>query len=374
MPDAAPTRPLSLETDVPAEHRVTAAGSRYDIGRRHGECRRAAIHAFLGDRTTRLGAVLGPEATAAAFAAAIDAHAAVIEARLPAIAEEIAGLADGAGIGRREAYLLQLRRELAGYRSVRPGGDCTTFGRLIRPGPAPGGAVLGQTVDLNGDMAPELCVLDLTPSDTGRRVLMASFTGLLGYLGMNDRGLAVGLSLVLAGRWRPGIPGYMAIRHLLDGAATVEEALDLLAALPLASSRALTVTDGRRLVTVEYVLDERVVFEGEEQVHANHFLHDGFAERDELNPFAATSSRRRFEACAAMLRELRPDARADVYLDRMAAAPIGVPAPDDIRREWTVASVVMRPDRGEMTLRRGMSMTERPAAPPPMPAAAVAQA
>ncbi|MEQ8967435.1 MAG: C45 family peptidase [Azospirillaceae bacterium] len=354
-------RPLSLDTDVPPARRVTAAGSRFEIGRSHGESQRAAIRAFLDDRTARLGAVLGRATTLEDVAGSIEAHAAVAEAHLPAIAEEVAGLAEGAGIDRREAWLLQLRRELTGYRSVRAraGGDCTTFGRLIPAGPGPEGAVIGQTVDLNGDMAPELTVLDLTPRDTGRRVLMASFTGLLGYLGMNDRGLAVGLSLVLAGQWRPGIPGYMAIRHLLDAASTVDEALDALAALPLASSRALTITDGRRLVTVEHVLDERVVLEGDCQVHTNHFLHDGFAERDELNPFALTSSRRRFDACAAMLRDLPVHAGAEAYLARMAEPPIDVSAPDDIRREWTVATAILRPDRGEMTLRRGHAMADR---------------
>lgn len=342
------SRPLHLHCSLGRHRRIHASGTRYDIGRQHGEAHRAEIRRFLDDRLTRIGAILGRPVDLPDFSATIAEHATVIEDRLPALSEELRGLAAGAGISMDEAYLLQLRRELVGYRSVRPAGDCTTFGRM-----AGGATVLGQTVDLNGDMASELTVMELEPTDTGRRLALVSFTGLLGYLGMNDRGLAIGLNLVLAGAWRPGIPGYMAIRHLLDEATSVDDCIRRLAALPLASSRALTIADGTRLVTVEYVLDEMVVFEGDELVHANHFLHPDFVDRDELNPFARTSSMRRQVACAAALVALPVEADAETYLDVLAAPPVHVPPNGDIKRECTAACVVMRPDLGTMHVRQG---------------------
>lgn len=342
------SRPPQLHSSLGRHRRIRASGGRYDIGRRHGEAQRAEIRRFLDDRLTRIGAILGRPVDLPDFSAAVAAHAAVARDRLPALAEELRGLADGAGISMEEAWLLQLRRELVGYRSVRAAGDCTTFAR--RSG---GVTVLGQTIDLNGDMAAELTVMELEPADTGRRLALVSFTGLLGYLGMNDRGLAIGLNLVLAGDWRPGIPGYMAIRHLLDEAACVDDCIRRLKGLPLASSRALTIADQERLVTVEYVLDEMVVFEGVELVHANHFLHPRFAGRDELNPFARTSSLRRQAACAAALTALPAGAGPDAYLDILAAPPVHVPPNGDVRRECTAACVVMRPDLGTMHVRQG---------------------
>ena len=72
-------------------------------------------------------------------------------------------------------------------------------------------------------------MLDIGRADHGRRSLLLSFGGLLGYLGINSDGLAIGLNLVLGGDWGPGIPPYLAIRHLLDSAGSVAEALELLA-------------------------------------------------------------------------------------------------------------------------------------------------
>lgn len=344
--DSAPRRhALALFTNLPNERRLRLSGSRYQIGYGHGVAHRVRIQRFLADRLTRLTALVSAE-KASRFPALVPEYMRVIEATLPETAEELRGLAAGAAITLEDAYLLQLRREFTGYQSVRAHGDCTTFARL-----AAGRTVLGQTIDLNGDMAPEMTVMEVEHS-AGRRVLLVSFTGLLGYLGMNDHGLCICLNLVLAGEWRSGIPGYMAIRHLLDEASTVEECLALLRRLPLASSRSLTISDGTRLVTVEYILDEMTVLEDRELVHANHFLHPDFAARDELNPFARTSSLRRQDACAAALKRLPVDADVAAYLEFLDAPPIYVAPNDDIRRECTVGAVVMCPDLGSMFVKQ----------------------
>lgn len=338
-------RALALFTNLPGQRRLRLVGRRYQIGYQHGVAHRAPIQRFLGDRLARLAALVSAERVST-FPAVVREYMQVIEATLPETAEELRGLAAGAAITLEGAYLLQLRRELAGYQSVRTHGDCTTFGRI-----AASRAVLGQTIDLNGDMAPELTAMEIEHDD-GRRVLLLSFTGLLGYLGMNDRGLCVGLNLVLGGEWRPGIPEYMAIRHLLDEASTVDEGIAILRKLSLASSRALTLCDGNRLVTVEHILDEIAILEDRELIHANHFLYPAFRARDELNPFARTSSLRRQDACAAALGRIPVDADVSGYLEFLDAPPIYVASNGDIRRECTVGAVVMRPDLGSMFVKQ----------------------
>lgn len=340
-------RPLVLHASIANRRRLRAAGSRYEIGYQQGVADRAAIRRFLEDREARLSAILGIAGGRTSFAPEIMKYEKVIQAHLPGMAEELHGLAEGAGIMIEDAYLLQLRRELVGYRSVKVLGDCTTFGRRT-----PGNTVLGQTIDLNGDMERELTIMELAHRDTGRQLMLVSFTGLLGYLGMNDRGVSICLNLVLGGAWKPGIPGYMAIRHLLDEASSVEHCIDLLRALPLASSRSMTITDGRRLVTVEYILDEIAILEGDELAHANHFLHPDFAGRDELNPFARTSSLRRLDACVAGLRNLPAGSTAEAYFGMLESPPIHVAPNGDIRRECTVGAVVMFPDTRTMFVRQ----------------------
>ena len=65
----------------------------------------------------------------------------VVATALPDLAEEVDGLAAGVGVDRDAAWLLQLRRELLGYSRV-TSGDCTTYASVRRQ------PVLAQTVDL----------------------------------------------------------------------------------------------------------------------------------------------------------------------------------------------------------------------------------
>ncbi|WGS47617.1 C45 family peptidase (plasmid) [Burkholderia sp. JSH-S8] len=359
--DASHEARFAIDADVDPARRVRLAGSRREIGRQHGAALRDAIQGFLTDRIARL-APLVTAARLRELAPLVERHARVIERELPDLAEEVHGLAEGAGITLEDAYLLQLRRELTGFQRIPAAarGDCTTFARH-----ANGQAVIAQTIDLNGDMASELSVLEISHGGSstnggarGTDVALVSFTGLLGYLGINSHGVAIGLNLVLGGEWRPGIPGYLAIRHLLDTCASVDECVDTLRRLPLASSRSLTIADAQRVVTVEYVPDSLIVIEGAEHAHTNHFLHPAFAADDALNPFARTSSQRRLDACRAGLAGLPADADAAACLALLGEPPIEVVPTGDIRRECTVASVAMFPAR------RALHVRGRAGAPP----------
>jgi isopenicillin-N N-acyltransferase-like protein len=224
-------------------------------------------------------------------------------------------------------------------------GDCTTY---ARPGPH---AVLAQTVDLNGDLDDQIAVLEVVRSP--RRSLVLSFGGLLGYLGVNSDGLAVGLNLVLGGDWRPGLPPYLAIRHLLDTAADVGGAIEILRGLRMASSRSLTLCDTDRTACVEFVGDDLRVLDMAEPAHTNHFLHPDFIARDELNVFARNSSLLRLKACTGGLADLPADADVEDHFALLSAPPICVADTGDIRRERTVAAVVMVPGRRELHVRPG---------------------
>jgi isopenicillin-N N-acyltransferase-like protein len=327
---------------------IRASGEPFAVGRAHGEALAGPLHAFLDDSLCRLNKVMQEPVTLDGLLPTIAAYRAAISAALPGQAEEIAGLAAGAGIGEDRAWLLQLRREIMGYRKVPTAGDCTTYART-----GPAGPVLAQTVDLNGNLDDVISVLHVTPSAAARRSLVLSFGGLLGYLGLNSDGLAVGLNLVLGGEWRPGVPPYLAIRHLLDTARDVPQALEILRGLPLASSRTLMLCDARQAVCVE-ILDGRLrVLKDTEPAHTNHFLHPDFQPADEINVFARNSSVRRLKAATTGLADLPPDATPEDHLTLLSQPPICVPDRGDIRAERTVAAAVLLPSRGELHLRPG---------------------
>jgi hypothetical protein len=209
---------------------------------------------------------------------------------------------------------------------------------------------LAQTVDLNGDLDDQTCFLSIRRAGSSREVLMLSFGGLLGYLGMNSDGLAVGINLVLGGKWGPGIPPYLAVRHVLDSAGSVDEALGVLEGLRLASSRSLMLCDRGRCAYAEFLDGRMRVVEDTVLVHTNHFLHPEFVPYDELNVFAKNGSLRRLDACAVRLKALPEDASPGDHLGLLSTPPIFVPDNGDIRRERTVAVVAMRPALGEVRL------------------------
>jgi hypothetical protein len=320
---------------------VPLTGGPYELGFQHGRARGPALRAFLDDGLCRLDRILPAPVDRDGLDDLLAGYDRAITAATPDLAEELRGLANGAGLARSEAVLLQVRREILGYQRVPTMGDCTTY---ARPGAEP---MLAQTVDLNGDLDDQIAVLNTA------RSLVLSFGGLLGYLGINSSGLAVGLNLVLGGRWRPGLPPYLAIRHLLDVADGVDDAVKALRDLPLASSRSIMLCDRERAGYAEVLGDDVRFHPMAEPVHTNHFLDPGFAALDELNVFARNSSLRRYDACRAGLADMPAGAGAERHFELLARPPITVGDSGDLRRERTVAAVVALPGRGELHVRRG---------------------
>lgn len=105
---------------------ITTTGSAYARGHQFGAATAEPIHHLLAGLDVDRSPI-------AAYAKAIDQA-------LPEIAEEIHGLAAGAAIAREDAYLLQMRRELAAAAAS----DCSTFALAGRR------PFLAQTIDLPG--------------------------------------------------------------------------------------------------------------------------------------------------------------------------------------------------------------------------------
>jgi predicted choloylglycine hydrolase len=319
-----------------------------ELGRAHGMALRQQIRTFLDDDLARLNRVLPRQISLTTLEPEIAAYRREIAAAAPSLAEEIEGLAEGAEIAPDEAMLLQIRREVMGYSRFHTAGDCTTLCRHGEDGP-----VLAQTIDLNGNLDDQMVILRIAHRSSPRRVLLLSFTGLLGYLGLNSDGLAIGLNLVLGGTWRPGIPPYLAIRHLLDSSSDIDSCLDWLSRVPLASSRSLSLCDAHHSVTVELCDGKLSVRAGTTLVHTNHFLSEDFVAIDQMNPFSRNSSVRRLEACVAQLDRLGSHGGPEDYMALLCQEPICVPDTGNIRREKTVGAVVLLPKDGTLHVRRG---------------------
>jgi len=258
------------------------SGTPYEIGVQYGSAAAAEIGRYLRDDVAQINRLRDTPLSGAAISKAVGASAFWIEKELPAIAEQIAGLAAGAGIPYEQAMLLQLRREL--IRLPREPGDCTSIAHAN---------LVAQNVDLIGNLHDLSLVLHVTSADPSRpRICLFTFTGLCAYVGINSNGLAVGINMVTSPGWRAGVPPYLLVAHIL-GCGSIAEALDELARIRRASSRYLVLADGNEAVGVEMTVTELRTLRGPLLVHSNHFLHRDFqsAERKEGDELACSHDR-----------------------------------------------------------------------------------
>lgn len=332
-------------------YRLSGSGAR--LGAQHGQLLRRQIEAFVADDLQRLNKLKSPAVTIEELSPLLQQYRMSIERQLPLLSEEVHGLAGGAGLSLEQAYLLQLRREILGFSKLTSNGDCTTF---ARSGADSRDCVLAQTVDLNGELESETYVVEITDAAPDRRsLLLLTFTGLLGYLGLNSHGLAVGLNLVMGGNWQPGVPGYMAIRHVLQTATCVDEGVELLRELDLASSRAFMLCDPEQAVNVEVLDNQLRVQRSAQLIHTNHFLSPDFELHDQINVFARNGSRLRLGVCARALEALPSPAWGSDYFAVLDRPEICVPPDGNPRREATVARVVLEPRLRQLWVKRGSS-------------------
>jgi hypothetical protein len=332
---------------------IELAGDEHDIGYQHGAACREAIQGFLDDRLARLLDEPGGAARRHELLAQAEAYGAFVRRTLPHLAAELDGLAAGAGISPAEATLLQYRRELAPAGAAAPA-ECSLL--ALRDGG--GEAIVAQNIDLHCAMAPLGRVMRVTPADPRLpSSLVYTFAGLLGFVGINAAGLAIGINFVLAGCWRMGISPYLLVRHLLRFSSAAECMAEL-HRLDRSSSRCLTICDSATLAMVELTCDEVRVIGGDRLCHTNHYLHPELECRDEMHIFTRNASRRRLKILGERADRLGGEAAPEALfalLSDHSMYPLGlcVHAEGDPERDATVASVVMRPGTGELFVRRG---------------------
>lgn len=329
--------------DVPC---FVAAGDHFAQGRALGLQQRERIARFLNDGLCRLEYLMDDKPSAARIRDETTRHGDAIARHAPEIHALLRGLASGAGIDLEQALLLQLRREIVGYYRVPTLGECTSF--VV---PFAGGLCGAQTIDLNGCMQDHMCVVRYE-GPRSRRILMLTYTGLAGFLGMNSDGLGVLINLVIGGTWSPGVPPYLVVRALLDQ-PDVDSALERALALPFASSRSLTLFDRRQHVTLEVCGERKVAKRRPHALHTNHFLAAELVPHDAVNIFARNDSVKRYDACEKRLASY-DGADTEVVFSLLAEAPICVHSrTENHRSDRTVAAAVLEVTGGRLHVRRG---------------------
>jgi isopenicillin-N N-acyltransferase-like protein len=316
----------------------------------------AAVYARLFERN----AGLGPEAVTRLGGGALDR----IAETTPDLAAEIEGIAAGAGLPVETVAALNARTEVLGAAA----GECSTVA-CTGEATASGRPFGIQTWDWHDELRDGWLVWTIEHPD-GRRTETLTEAGIVGKIGVSNRGVAVLLNILdHADDGEPvGDPVHVLCRRVLDEAESAGRALEILAAArPSASSAVTVVADGEgggTACTIElspagpgYVLpDERGIL-----VHTNHFLADPGRPGDAM-PRRGPDSILRLDDARRSMRHL-PDGSIDpeVVLAAMrshrgAPASICCHAPADAAfgdRWTTLATIVAEPGLGEMRVLRG---------------------
>lgn len=293
---------------------VTAATAPADRGRELGRARaatvRASWRAYLrlfegGGRSGRAEIERwGGEALAATGAWSTD------------LAEEMEGIAEGAGLTAEAVGALNARTEILARVRGAQRGECSVLVALE----AEGGPLGAQTWDWHEELAATWLVWGFA-TDAGMRVQTLTEAGMLAKIGVNSAGLAVLLNVLHHeddASVPLGVPIHVLLRRLLADSETIFDALRILAGAPVSASSAVTlisVEGGEEsALTAElrpgaapgYVLPE----ESGLLVHTNHFLSPAAVPGD-LEPTIGPDSFFRLELLrrrAARLRGARPGA------------------------------------------------------------------
>jgi len=249
---------------------VSVSGTSYEMGYQHGEQAAALIESYLfwieknthSDRDQ-----LGQRARA---------FLPFIEKLNPELVQEVRGLSAGAEIPFEHALLCQTRGEAA---SAPIADDCTAFA-FRGEATTQGQTLAGQNQDLPPEFSDLGIVLHIKPSDHRPRAITFTFAGQLGYMGMNQRGVAHFANGLSDYQWQLGLPHYPLKRTLLEKSC-VAECLDVLRQHRTCSAANMVLCDGAGEISDIEIRPEGIALYADEhpdsRLHTNHYITDQFA-------------------------------------------------------------------------------------------------
>jgi isopenicillin-N N-acyltransferase like protein len=202
-----------------------------------------------------------------------------IQALAPQHADEIAGIAEGAGLEPAQVASVNARTEI--LVAANPSGqtECSTVVSLP-PGRPPVAVQTWDWYDAMGDGWFEWTI----PFPDGRLVRTVTEFGMLAKIGVNDRGVGVMLNMLhhrndleAAEGEEVGHPVHLLARAILDDAGSADEAVRIASAPRTSASTSLTVVDDRGgAASVELFPGGPGLLEptGGVLVRTNHFVSD----------------------------------------------------------------------------------------------------
>jgi isopenicillin-N N-acyltransferase like protein len=207
------------------------AGDARARGRAHGRALAPLVRGHLEAWKASLPHAGDPQGYVAALLRDTDFRPA-IQAHAPDLLDEVAGVAEGAGLPADEIFALQLLDEEWAFRGRRGPDKCSSFAIAGR-----GEAWIGQNMDLGPYTDGFQALLRIEAHGGRPGALVFTAAGILGLMGVNTAGVGVCVNSLpqLASAPR-GVPVAFVLRRLLQ-AASLAEAVRLVRAIPHATNQ-----------------------------------------------------------------------------------------------------------------------------------------
>jgi isopenicillin-N N-acyltransferase-like protein len=235
----------------------------------------------------------------------------------PLHADEIAGIAEGAGLPVEQLASVNARTEILVAANPTGQTECSTVVALP-PGRPP---VAVQTWDWYDAMSDGWFTWTI-PHPGGRVVRTVTEYGMLAKIGVNDRGVGVMLNMLhhahdagAVADGQIGHPVHLLSRAILEDAASVDEAIAIASAPATSASTSLTVVDDRGgAVSIELFPGGPGLLEPTDGVlvRTNHFVSDGGSDGCLAGTIGISTELRR-DHLVGTFAERMPQTTQDVY-------------------------------------------------------------
>ncbi|MBR4955774.1 MAG: hypothetical protein IKY46_07675 [Clostridia bacterium] len=206
----------------------------------------------------------------------------------PDYAEEMRGIAEGAGVDILDIAALNARTEVMFSEVAKEeANECTTIS-LVPPATADGKVIAAQNWDFHAYLRDCIVIVHVYQEDKPNFVMVAE-AGMIGGIGMNDRGIAVMLNALRAEVACQGIPLRARMRAMLE-AETLSAAYVRGSHAPVSVANLIaTHKDG---VAIAFEMDSRTVEplipEDGVLVHTNHYVGPKMYMKNDVNHMGST--------------------------------------------------------------------------------------
>jgi len=340
----------------------------YERGRIHGE-RFASQIAELSDLEANdlLKATSLDEDDLWAFA---DRSLPITEAYSPELAEEMRGLAEGSNLPLQRIFILNAFLDLYDLwipdNRTNTSFGCTSYG-FAGDLMDDGNLIIGQNLDLH-QRFQDYGILLRIPLDDSDSILVYSFTGILGCVGLNSHGLAMLINKLFSWRVQPGVPYPIIIREFLRQ-SSFSLAIGSIIAAERISSMNYLVANKHEIVDIETTANDcAILYPSDGKIfHTNNYISEHLLSQDAMpslikidrakaNTYVRYAHLRRVFDKIEISDKLGIDKVYEVSRDH-EDYPMGVCHHSYVR--WpegsgrTIAAILIRPALGEMQLTEG---------------------